>query len=56
VDQLIARAEEAVSSDDAALRAAAKQALETPRLPVVLRGYDRPGVERALEDLKTRLG
>jgi DivIVA domain-containing protein len=56
VDQLVARAEEAANSDDAALRAAAKRALEDPQLLVVLRGYDRRGVERALDELKARLG
>jgi hypothetical protein len=55
VDELIARTEAAVNSDDAPLRAAAKRTLENPGLLVVLRGYDRHGVEQALEKLRSRL-
>ena len=55
VDQLIGTAQEALASDDAPLRAAARRALETPALTVTLRGYDRAAVEEAIEKLRAAL-
>ncbi|MFI5907576.1 hypothetical protein [Dactylosporangium sp. NPDC051541] len=56
VDTLIRRAKDALLSDDPALRAEVRAALEHPDLLVVLRGYDRAQVESHLRKLHARLG
>lgn len=55
VDRLVARADEALSSGDAAQRAAAREALRSPSFTVVLRGYDRVQVDQALRALRGKL-
>jgi DivIVA domain-containing protein len=56
VDQLLARAEQAVGSSDAGLRAAVSSELQAARLRDCLRGYSRVQVDQKIEQLARELG
>jgi DivIVA domain-containing protein len=56
VDQLIAQADDAVSSGSETVRAAAREALRNASFKQRLRGYSRSEVERAVEQRLRDLG
>ncbi len=56
VDQLLARADQALASADPDVRAAVCQELQTARFRDVLRGYSRPQVDHRIEHLAHELG
>ncbi len=56
VDRLLGRVDAALASSDEALQASARELLRSPDLTVVLRGYARDEVEKAVNDRLNRLG
>ncbi|MEV6600345.1 DivIVA domain-containing protein [Actinoplanes sp. NPDC051346] len=56
VDRLLAQTDVALASSDEALRASARNLLQSPDLVVVLRGYARDQVDAAIRDRLGRLG
>lgn len=56
VEQLLARADAALASNDEAVRASARELLERARLTFVLRGYDTNEVDDAVRERLRGLG